>query len=151
MDVKCIKKTIDFLFPINNRLYDMRCTPLLLVKSTFPSRIKKNKITPEWKGLDTTQEYSFACSLVKFENWLASRIEVAHCLFDVADFSSCQNTNSRLPIKHTRTCGKKDHAPTILLTPARILANKHLEILDLSSCKKLKSDDYRAIIYEWLK
>ena len=151
MDVKCIKKTIDFLFPTNNRLYDMRCTPVLLVKSTFPSRIKKNKITSEVKDLDLSQEYSFVSSLVRFENWLASRIEVAHCIFDVADLSSCENPTKRLPIKHTHTCSKKLHAPTILLTPARLLSNKHLDVLDLSSCKKLKSDEYRAIIYEWLK
>ena len=151
MDAKCIKKTTDFLFPPNNRLYDMRCIPVMLVKSTYPSKIKKDKITDEFKGLSLTQEYSFVSSLVRFENWLASKIEVAHCIFDVDDFSSCVNPSSHFPVKHTHTCNKKNPPGEALLTPARLLTNKHLDILDLSNCKRIKSDDYRAIIYEWLK
>ena len=153
MDVKCIKKTIDFLFPDNNRLYEMRCTPRILIKSTFPSRIKKDKITPEFKHLDVSREYSFICSLVRFESWLSSKTDVAHCLFDVADFSSCEDPNNKLPIQHTQFCNKNNElTATVLMTPARLLKDRHLDVLSFENHKrKLKSDEYRAIIYEWLK
>ena len=131
----------------------MECTPRILIKSTYPSLIKKNKITPELKHLDTSQEYSFVSSLVRFENWLSSRIEVAHCIFDVADFSSCETSTTKLPVKHTQYCNKsKELTATILMTPARILMNGHYDVLSFeNSKKKLKSDDYRGIIYEWLR
>ena len=157
MDKRCLKKTIDFLLPPKGFANNIRCIPKLLVKSSHPSKIKpeKTKLAPHLSKAELDNKFSFVCSLIEIEDWLYNRMIVANALFDVADFSSCRNPLSKLPTKETRYIGKDEkEAATILMTPARILTNKHYDVLDFQTQnlkKQLKRDDYYAIIYKWMK
>jgi len=157
MDKRCLKKTIDFLFPPEGFANGARCTPKLLVKSSHPSKIRpeKTKLAPHLSKDELDNKFSFVCSLIEIEDWLSNKIMVANALFDVADFSSCRSPLSKLPTKNTRYVGKdKKEAGVMLMTPARILTNKHYDILDFQAQnlkKQLKRDDYYAIIYKWMK
>ena len=147
---------MDFLFPRNSFSGDMKCIPKLLVKSSFPSKIRPEKIELI-TGADVSVdgEYSFICSLVEMEDWLSNKMMIANVIFDKADFPSCRESSSKLPTKESHYLGQdKKETSLILMTAARILTNKHYDILDFQSQnlkKKLKSDDYYAIIYEWIK
>jgi len=155
MDVKCIKSSIDFLFPRPKFTAGLKCTPLVLVKGSFPSKIKKDKIKLAGKEVNPDQEYNFVCSLVQLEGWLSTKTLVANCIFDTPGFGSCANPLSKLPTKQNFYCKEdKIKAAQALMTPARILANKHLDILDFQTQnkrKKLKGDEYYGIIHTWLK
>ena len=80
---------------------------------------------------------------------------IANVIFDLAGFPSCGSTDNKLPTKDSHYVGKsKKEASTILMTPARILTNKNYDILDFqsqNSKRRLRDDDYYAIIYEWIK
>jgi len=156
MDKGCLKKSRDFLFPEKGIATNKRCVPKLLIKSSYPSEIRSDKIKlATGLSVDVDQKYSFICSLIEVEDWLSNKMEVANCLFDVADFSSCRNPLSNLPTKETRYVGKrKNDAATVLMTPARILTNKEYDILDFQAQnlkRQLKRDDYYGIIYKWIK
>lgn len=155
MDTKCIKSSIDFLFPRSKFNVGMKCVPLLLVRGSYPSKIKKDKIKLAGKDVDPDKEYNFICSLVLLEDWLASKSLMARCIFDAADFGSCADPLSKLPTKQKFYCGSdKSKAVTILMTPARILSNNHVDVLDFqaqNAKRKLKSAEYYGIIHKWLK
>lgn len=156
MDKRCLKSSIDFLFPRNGFAGNVKCVPKLLVKSSFPSKIKPEKIKLLSEvDVELDKEYSFICSLVETEDWLSNKMIIANVIFDEAGFPSCRNALSKLPTKESHYVGKsKKEATTILMTPARILTNKNYDILDFqsqNSKRRLKDDDYYAIIYEWIK
>ena len=155
MDPRCIKSSIDFLFPQSKFDSGMNCTPLILVKGSSPSRIKKNRINLVKEEVDETQEFNFVCSLVELEDWLSSKTLITNCIFDTGKFNSCKNLDSKLPTKQTFYCKRdKFKAATALTTPHRILESKHLDVLDFqaqNSKRKLKPDEYYGIIHKWLK
>ena len=156
MDSRCIKKSIDFLFPQSKFSEGFKCTPIILVKGSCPSRIKKDKIKLEDINPEASNEkYNFVCSLVQVEDWLSSKTIIANCMLDVEDFDSCAKPDSKLPTKQTFYCrNDKNKATTAIMTPARILEGKNLDVLDFqqqNKKKNLKPDEYYGIIHKWLK
>tara|TARA_B100000676_G_scaffold114691_1_gene114218 strand:- start:42330 stop:42812 length:483 start_codon:yes stop_codon:yes gene_type:complete len=158
MDKQCLNSSIDFLFPRDKFSTKMKCTPLVLVKGSFPSYIKeeKKKLVPSSSFSESeNKKYNFICSIVELQDWLSGKTLVAHCLFDEENFRSCNNLESKLPTKQTFHIKKnKKEASTFLMTPARILTNNHIDILDFqkqNSSKRLSHNEYYGIIYKWLK